>query len=165
MARAARYAFFGLVTVVLQTTLAPGVSILGQRPDLVVIFAVLVGAFEGASRGCAAGFIVGFLVDIYHPATLGAGTIAGTVAGYAGARAQELLDLDMPLNQAAAFAFVTVLHGSIHALVVVLKGEGAFWRLVLGRVPGGALYTALVGVAVLGLVGFLRGGRHIVDRR
>ena len=165
MARLLRYMFMGLAVVVFQTTLVPGIGVLGQRPDLVVVFAVIAGAFEGATAGSIAGFIVGFLVDIYHPSTLGAGTMAGTMAGYIGAKAQEFLDLDLPLNQATAFAFARLVHDLVHALVVNFKGEGSFWLLFFGRALGGAVYTALVGVVVLGLIGLLRGRKHVVDRR
>ena len=165
MMRAARYIFLGFAAVVLQTTLVPGIGIVGQRPDLIVVFAVLVGAYEGASTGCLAGFVAGFLVDIYHPPTLGAGTIAGTLAGYVGGRAQEILDLDLPLNQAAAFAFVRVVHDLAYGMVVSIKGEGGFWGLFLGRAFGGALYTALVGTAFLALISLVRGGRHVINRR
>jgi rod shape-determining protein MreD len=165
MTRFIRYVVMGLVVVVFQTTLTPGIGVLGQRPDLVVVFAVIAGAFEGATAGSIAGFVVGFLVDIYHPATLGAGTLAGTMAGYVGAKAQELLDLDLLLNQATAFAFARLVHDLIHALVVSLKGEGLFWSLYFGRAIGGAVYTAIVGAAVLSLIGVVRGRKHVVDRR
>lgn len=165
MARVLRYLFFGLAVVVLQTTLVPAVGIVGQRPDLVVVFAVIVGAFEGVPAGCLTGFAIGFLVDIYHPPTLGAGVMAGTLAGYLGGKAQEVLDLDLPLNQATAFAFARVAHDLVYTLVVSIKGEGAFWAPFFGRAFGGAVYTALIGTGVLVLVSFVRGGKHVVDRR
>jgi rod shape-determining protein MreD len=165
MARAVRYIFFGLVAVVLQTAVVPGIAILGVRPDLVVLFAAIVGALEGAPAGTLAGFLVGFMVDIYQPATLGAGTIAGTLAGHVGARVQRLLDLDLPLNQAAGLAFAHVVGVTAYAVVVALKGQGVFWHMLLTQVPGGAVYTAVVGVGVFGVLRLLRGGRHVVERR
>jgi rod shape-determining protein MreD len=165
MSRAVRYIFFGFVAIVLQTTLVPGIGLAGQRPDLIVVFAVLVGAYQGASAGCLAGFIAGFLVDIYHPPTLGAGTIAGTLAGYVGGRAQEILDLDLPLNQATAFAFARVVHDFAYGIVASIKGEGGFWGLFLGRVFGGAVYTALVGTAIIALIALVRGGKHVIRRK
>jgi len=163
--RLIRYIFFGLCTVVLQTTLVPSLSIFGQRPDLVVIMAVIVGAFEGSGRGSIAGFLAGLAVDLYHPPTMGAGAMAGTLAGYLGGRAQIFLDLDLWLNQGLAFASVTIAHHALYSIVISLQGEGNILLLFAARAFGGALYNAIIGAGCLTVVGFVRGRKHVVDRR
>ncbi|MCK4771705.1 MAG: rod shape-determining protein MreD [Candidatus Latescibacteria bacterium] len=165
MNRLVRYLFFGLSAVVLQTSLVPSLSIFGQRPDLVVVFALIVGAYEGSSLGCAAGFLVGLAVDLYHPPTMGAGAMAGTLAGYLGGKAQVFLDLDVPLNQGAAFAAGLLAHDAVYSIVASLQGEGNMLWLFAGRAFGGAVYTALVGTACLSAAGLIRGRKHVVDRR
>ena len=165
MNRLVRYLFFGLSAVVLQTSLVPSLSIFGQRPDLVVVFALIVGAYEGSSLGCASGFLVGLAVDLYHPPTMGAGAMAGTLAGYLGGKAQVFLDLDVPLNQGAAFAAGLLAHDAVYSIVASLQGEGNMLWLFAGRAFGGAVYTALVGTACLSAAGLIRGRKHVVDRR
>lgn len=165
MNRLLRYILFGLCVVLLQTWLVPYTGIFGQRPDLVVVFALIAGAYEGSARGSLAGFIVGLLVDIYHPPTLGAGTMAGTVVGYIGGRAQVLLDMDHVVNQMVAFGVAHLLHDLVYSVVASLQGAGSLLNLFFGRAVGGAVYTALLGTLVLSTIGALRGRKHVIDRR
>ena len=137
-----------------------------QRGDIrIVDTTVDVGAYEGSSLGCAAGFLVGLAVDLYHPPTMGAGAMAGTLAGYLGGKAQVFLDLDVPLNQGAAFAAGLLAHDAVYSIVASLQGEGNMLWLFAGRAFGGAVYTALVGTACLSAAGLIRGRKHVVDRR
>ena len=165
MIRLIRYMFFGICAVVLQTTLVPSLSIFGQRPDLVVILAVIAGAFEGSRWGSITGFLAGLAVDLYHPPTMGAGAMAGTLAGYLGGRAQVFLDFDLWLNQGVAFALATIAHHALYSIVISLQGEGNLLFLFATTAFGGALYTAFIGAGCLTVVGFVRGRKHVVDRR
>ena len=165
MTRLVRYTFFGICAVVFQTTLVPSLSIFGQRPDLVVILVVLIGAYEGSSWGSIAGFLAGLAVDLYHPPTMGAGAMAGTLAGYLGGRAQIFLDFELWLNQGVAFALVTFVHHALYSIVISLQGEGNLLLFFATTAFGGALYTAFIGAGCLAVVGFLRGRKHLVDRR
>ncbi|MFC1627780.1 rod shape-determining protein MreD [Gemmatimonadota bacterium] len=165
MNRIFRYLFFGLAAVVLQTYLIPSIGIGGQRPDLIVIFALTAGIFEGSSGGSLAGFLAGLAVDLYHPPTFGAGAIAGTVAGYLGGWAQTFLDLDHVLNRLMAYAGAHAVHTLLFAIVASLQGTGPAVKLFIANGFGGAVYTALVGAIVLMVVGLVRGRKHIVDRR
>ena len=165
MNRLARYLFFGACVVILQTSLVPSLSIFGQRPDLVVVFALIVGAYEGSGWGSMAGFAVGLLVDFYHPPTLGAGAMAGTLVGYIGGKAQIFLDLDVPLNQASALIAGLLAHDAVYSIVASIQGEGNVLLLFVGRALGGAVYTAMVGTLCLSAAGLIRGRKHVVDRR
>lgn len=165
MMRMLRYLFFGMSTVVLQTTLVPAMAVAGQRPDLVVIFAVMAGAWEGSRRGALAGFTTGLLVDLYHPPTLGAGAMAGALAGYLGGKAQIFLDMEMPLNQAVGLAGAHLAHHLLYGVVAALKGEWNPVVFFLTFGPGGALYTALLGTIIFGIGRLARGRRPDRDRR
>jgi rod shape-determining protein MreD len=165
MNRFLRYFFFGLAAVIFQTYLVPSLGIAGQRPDLIVIFALTAGAFEGSARGSLAGFLAGLAVDLYHPPTFGAGAMAGSVAGYLGGRAQVFLDLDHALNQMMAYGTAHVAHTLLFSIVASLQGAGPAVSLFFSNGIGGALYTALLGAALMTVIGLLRGRRHIVDRR
>ncbi len=165
MNRFLRYFFFGLTAVVFQSYLVPALGILGQRPDLIVIFALTVGVFEGAGRGSLAGFLAGLAVDLYHPPTFGAGAMAGTLAGYFGGRARIFLDLEHALDQMMAYAGGHATHAALFAIVTSLQGVGPVVRLFFSNGIGGAIYTALLGAAIMTAISLVRGSRHIVDRR
>ncbi|MGO8683878.1 MAG: rod shape-determining protein MreD, partial [Thermoleophilia bacterium] len=53
-----------LVAVLLQTTIAPFVRILGANPDFVLILVVCVGLLRGPERGAGFGFLAGALVSL-----------------------------------------------------------------------------------------------------
>ena len=165
MNRVLRYLFFGVAAVLLQTLLVPGLALVGQVPDLVVIFAVIVGAYEGSVAGSTAGFLVGLAVDIYHPPTFGAGVMAATVAGYLGGKARIVLDLDHALNQMVVLAAARIAHDLVYALVGALQGSVTPLPWLLRGTFGGAVYTALVGVAALALAGLVRQRKPVSDRR
>jgi len=165
MNRLLRYFFFGLATVIFQTYLVPAMGFFSQRPDLIVIFALTAGAFEGSTRGSLAGFLAGLAVDLYHPPTFGAGAMAGTLVGYIGGKAQVFLDLDHAVNQMMAYAGGHVAHTALISIVISLQGMGPVTRLFFSNGIGGAIYTALLGAALMTAIGLVRGRRHIVDRR
>jgi rod shape-determining protein MreD len=165
MNRLLRYLFFGLAVAVLQTTLIPSFDLFGQRPDLVVVFAAAVGAFEGASWGSTAGFLLGLLVDLHHPPSMGAGAMGGALAGWLGGKAQEYLDLELPLNQFVAFAAARFANDLAYAVVVAVKELENFWTVLLGRGLGGAVLTGLVGLVVMRTAYLMGAGRNPLDRR
>jgi rod shape-determining protein MreD len=165
MNRLLRYLFFGIAAAVLQTTLVPLSALFGQRPDLVVVFAVVVGVYEGAAGGSTAGFLLGLLVDLHHPPTIGAGAMGGALAGWLGGKARELLDLGLPLDQFITFVTARLGHDVLHHGVAAVKGYGNLGALFFGDSLGGAVLTGLVGMAVFALAGLLGARRYYLDRR
>jgi rod shape-determining protein MreD len=165
MNRFLRYLFFGLTAVVFQTCLVPSLGIVGQRPDLIVIFALTAGVYEGSGRGSLAGFLAGLAADLYHPPTFGAGAMAGTLVGYLGGRARVFFDLDHTLDQMMAYAGGHVTHSALFAFVTSLQGAGPVLHIFFSNGIGGAVYTALLGAALMTVIGLIRGSRPFFDRR
>ncbi|MFO7768679.1 MAG: rod shape-determining protein MreD [bacterium] len=163
--RLLRYLFFGIAAVVLQTTLVPTVGVFEQRPDLIVIFAVIAGSLEGPRWGATAGFLAGLAVDVYHPPTFGAGAMGGAVAGYLGGKTRVFLDLESPVNQAAAFFAAHLGHDGVYALVVAVKAEGNFWEMFILHGIGSGIYSALGGVLVFAVLQAAARGRGGLDLR
>lgn len=163
--RALRYLFFGFAAVVLQTTLVPFLGILEQRPDLIVIFAVILGALQGPRFGALGGFVAGLAVDLYHPPTLGAGAMGGAVAGYLGGKIRAFLDLEFSVNQAAAFFAAHLAYVGVYALVTVVKAEGNFWDIFVVHGIGSGIYTALLGGLVFAVLQWVARGRGGLDLR
>lgn len=75
--------FAFIVCVALQTTIANWISILGIRPDFLLIFVVYQAFKNGPAAGALWGFLVGFASDVYGPIEwLGISAISMTLLGY-----------------------------------------------------------------------------------
>ncbi len=72
--------FFPLL--VIQTTLAPLISIKGVAPDLIMILLVYYSMRTGQVYGTALGFIYGLFIDLITGTLLGSTMISKTVAGF-----------------------------------------------------------------------------------
>lgn len=57
------------VAVVIQTTLASDVRVLGVAPDLMLLVAICGGLVAGAEVGCILGFVAGLVADTFLTAT------------------------------------------------------------------------------------------------
>ncbi len=60
-----------VVAALLQSTIVPYLEIGGARPDLVLIYAVIVTIVVGLDHGLAAAFFGGLIIDILAPRPLG----------------------------------------------------------------------------------------------
>lgn len=58
-----------VVAVVVQTTLASDVRVLGVAPDLMLLVAICAGLVAGSEVGCIVGFVAGLATDAFLTAT------------------------------------------------------------------------------------------------
>ena len=70
------------VVFVLQTTLAPAISIYSIKPDLLLIALFMLAIKTGALPALYIGFFLGLAQDIYSPVILGQNALAKTLAGF-----------------------------------------------------------------------------------
>lgn len=139
------------VAVVLQTTLAPAIEILGVRPDFTILLVVLVALYEGAAGGALCGFVAGLFVDVSSAQALGITSLANSVLAFGVGSVADRLVRD---SFATRFLVVLVVCSVRDLIVYILLpsvGVGETFRLlVMEAVPGG-LYTALLGPPLMGL--------------
>jgi rod shape-determining protein MreD len=91
-AEVGRLALMLVVTILLQTTIAPHVHVLGAGPDFALLAVVAVGLLRGAEIGALFGFVVGVGVAVTVFAPLGLGCLVLVIVGYFAGRYAETAD-------------------------------------------------------------------------
>ncbi|MBE3036683.1 MAG: rod shape-determining protein MreD, partial [Candidatus Atribacteria bacterium] len=71
-----------IVALVIQLTLINLVTILGVKPDLIMVVVVVFSLRKGEKEGIISGFTSGLLQDIFSTGLLGINALAKTVIGF-----------------------------------------------------------------------------------
>jgi rod shape-determining protein MreD len=71
-----------VITLVIQLTLMNSVTILGLKPDLMMVVVVVFSLMKGEKEGTISGFASGLLQDIFSTSLLGINALAKTVIGF-----------------------------------------------------------------------------------
>ena len=71
-----------IVALVIQLTLINLVTILGVKPDLIMVVVVVFSLRKGEKEGIISGFTSGLLQDIFSTGLLGINALAKTVVGF-----------------------------------------------------------------------------------
>ena len=149
--RIVRIILTALVILVLQVTLVHSVEIGGAAPDLIIILLIALVMERGPVTAVVIGFSLGFLQDLGNASYLGMNALAKSLIAYGVSRfGQGFLPESILFRGFLIFAVslvndVIVLVITTFSFLDVLVG---FFRFSLLS----ALYTALVGMAVLQLV-------------
>jgi len=158
----ARLAALALVAVLLQTTLAPNIRILGANPDFALIVVVAVALLRGAEAGAVFGFVVGFLVSIilFEPAGIGAFTLV--VIGFLAGRYAETAELSPSIAPIFTVLLASLLGETMYGLFEFLLGREAPLYFLTTRVliPLVILNTLLAAPVYLVARWWMRGERH-----
>ncbi|MBA7490783.1 hypothetical protein ES702_01326 [subsurface metagenome] len=71
-----------VVALLIQLTLINSITILGLKPDLIMVVVVVFSLLKGAKEGTISGFASGLLQDIFSTGLLGINALAKTVIGF-----------------------------------------------------------------------------------
>lgn len=140
-----------LAALLLQTTVAPNIRILGTSPDFALIIVVSVALLRGCQTGAVFGFLTGTLVGIALLEPLGMTALVFVIVGYFAGRYAETADLSAPVAPlVAVFVATLVASGLVATLQYLLERQVpfGFW---LGHVlaPSLVLNTLLAAVFYL----------------
>jgi len=141
------YIFLLLQVVVLlvQATVLDYVSVLGIKPDLVMLLTTLVGFLLGAREGAFWGFAAGIVEDLFCGAYIGLNAMAKMVAGWLAGTCGERLYRESSLV-AAGVVFLSSLGGLVvNYLLFLYLGIhiSPFNALIKVALPA-SLYTAVL---------------------
>lgn len=135
--------------VVLQSSLAPHLAVIGVKPNVVLPMVVAWSVVRGASEGVVWGFIGGLLLDLLSGAPVGISALTLTLVGFAtnlGETAVFKSSLVLPL--ATVFA-ATLFNDGIQILLLQALGWDLTWVEAMARV---ALPTAILNAVLMPLV-------------
>ncbi len=110
------------VALVLQATVFDFIRILGAKPDLVMIMAVLYGFIYGSREGAYFGFLSGLLVDFSVGHYIGFNALANMGAAYAGGLAEANLYKENSLIAAFVVLLSTIAGQTICYLLLLIIG-------------------------------------------
>lgn len=141
----ARLAAILIVAVLVQTTVAPNIRILGANPDFALITIVCVALLFGAETGAIFGFLAGALGAVALMEPLGLTAFVFVIIGFLVGRYAETADLSAGYAPLISAFVATLLAGVLLALAQFLLAREVplgffFWRVL---VPGIVLNTLL----------------------
>jgi rod shape-determining protein MreD len=143
-----------LTAAVLQTALFPSLTLLGFRPDLLLLVVVAIALRDGPTSGALSGALCGLLTDLLvTQAPVGLGVLVFTGIGYAVGQARPYLapgSISAPL----LLAFVSGAIGTAGygALASVLGDDRVSAVLLLQAALAVAIYNTLLAPIVFGIV-------------
>ncbi|MDE0700470.1 MAG: rod shape-determining protein MreD [Acidimicrobiaceae bacterium] len=130
-----------LLTLVVQVTVFADVRIWGIAPELLVLFAVMLGYWAGPQSGPTAAFVIGLLWDVYLPTPLGLSAIVFAMVAFAVGTGGAELFRDSKVQLAAIAAVGTFGAVTGYALLGEVMGQRGLVDLEMLRV---ALIAGLI---------------------
>jgi rod shape-determining protein MreD len=157
-----RLTFFVIlvVTLLVQLTVSPEISIGTVKPDFILVATICWALFEGPGQGALFGFFGGLLEDIFSTAVLGVSAFSKTIIGYFSGELRQRI-----ISKSVIWPMIIVFFGSILAEMV----KFAAWTMVgledrpgfsIGVIAGVALYNALITLLIYPIIGRFAGGEE-----
>ena len=130
----ARLAVVLLVTVLLQTAVAPHLRLLGAYPDFALIAVVCVALISGAETGAVFGFLTGILTAIALMEPFGLSAFVFVLVGYFAGRYAETADLSTSFAPLLSVFASTLLANVLFAMAQFLLAREVPLGFFVGRV-------------------------------
>ncbi|HDP36917.1 MAG TPA: rod shape-determining protein MreD [Candidatus Atribacteria bacterium] len=135
-----------VVALVIQLTLVNSVTILGLKPDLIMVVVVVFSLLKGEKEGTISGFTSGLLQDIFSTGLLGINALAKTVIGFSCGILKEKIFHEHILFIIPVITFIASFMQSI-LIILLLRAFGIeynlAWSLKQVALPE-ALYNSLL---------------------
>lgn len=155
----ARLAVVLAIAVVLQTSVAPHLRLLGANPDFALIAVVCVALVKGSETGAVFGFLTGMITAIALMEPFGVAAFVFVLVGYFAGRYAETADLPAGLAPLLTVFTATLVANLLFALAQFLLGREVPLAFFLGRVlvPSLVFNTLLAAPMYLPVRLWLRG--------
>lgn len=152
-----RFALVIVSALVVQTTLAPAISIDGVHPDVMTLLAVAASLEAGPEAAAARGFFIGLAEDLFLQTPFGLSALVYTVVGFAVGLAMHRTS---QVPRSLATVVVTAASAGAAALFGVLAsvmGTGTTGARLAAIAIVVGLTSGVLAVPALGLVRFATG--------
>jgi rod shape-determining protein MreD len=135
-----------VVALLIQLTLINSITILGLKPDLIMVVVVVFSSLKGAKEGTVSGFASGLLQDIFSAGLLGINALVKTVIGFTCGIVKEKIFHEHILFIIPVITFIASFMQSI-IILLLLRAFGTeynlAWSLKQVALPE-ALYSSLL---------------------
>jgi rod shape-determining protein MreD len=135
-----------VVALLIQLTLINSITILGLKPDLIMVVVVVFSLLKGEKEGTISGFSSGLLQDIFSTGLLGINALAKTVIGFTCGIFKEKIFHEHILFLIPVITFIASIMQSI-LIFLLLRAFGIeynlSWSLKQLALPE-ALYSSLL---------------------
>jgi rod shape-determining protein MreD len=138
-----------VVAVVVQTSVAPYLTVLGAKPDVALVMVICLAMMRGPVWGASVGFAAGLLIDIALFQTLGISSFLFTLAGYFSGRYAEGVDPTSWFPPIFIVFVSTLVVQTLHAMMMFLLGiEASAGFVILRIVLPTAILNALLAAPI-----------------
>jgi rod shape-determining protein MreD len=149
----AKAAVLLFAAAIVQVSIVSSATLLGGRPDLLLITLVLVALLRGSIVGAAGGFGAGLVIDTANLGTLGVTSLLLTIAGYWIGRYGETTGRDRTHAPFLSVGVVTILYALAALALHFVLGERAPARVILlERLPPEVLFNLFLTLPVYAIV-------------
>lgn len=135
-----------VVALLIQLTLINSITILGLKPDLIMVVVVVFSLLKGEKEGAISGFASGLLQDVFSTGLLGINALAKTVIGFTCGILKEKIFYEHILFLIPVITFIASFMQSI-LIFLLLRAFGIecglAWSLKQIALPE-ALYSSLL---------------------
>ena len=135
-----------VVALLIQLTLLNSITILGIKPDLIMVIVVVFSLLRGEKEGAISGFASGLLQDIFSAGLLGINALTKTVIGFICGILKEKIFHEHMLFLIPVITFIASITQSI-LIFLLLRAFGIehslAWSLKAVALPE-ALYSSLL---------------------
>ncbi|AJQ27081.1 MULTISPECIES: rod shape-determining protein MreD [Pelosinus] len=111
-----------LITIIIQSTLIPLISIRGIYPDVLLIIVVSYALLSGKENGVGMGFFAGLLQDLASGGIFGIGTLSKLTTGYLFGLAERKVFKEHVLLPILATIVATIFNGLVGMLLLLIFG-------------------------------------------
>jgi rod shape-determining protein MreD len=144
---AVKWVLIFMVSLILQTSFVPVITIAGVKPDLLIIALFFFSIKYGVMPGIFVGFALGLGQDLYSPSLLGQNALTKTVTGaFIGLFNERMMRSD-PIIKTVLLLVAFLIHDALYFVVQIIKLGDPVWALFLGLLTK-CLPRALYSIAV-----------------
>lgn len=146
-----------VLCILLQAGISPAISIMGCKPNFLLIPVLLISMRSGTGAGSIAGFALGLLYDLMGNGTIGCMALVFTLIAFIVGVAGESMDLLTTIATIAVAVFSSLfleIGYGIAAILTSAEGGGMMSTMLSYSLPS-ALYTAVFAVIALVTIGLV----------
>jgi len=110
-----------MVSLILQTSFVPIISIAGVKPDLLMVALFFFSIKYGVMPGIFVGFVLGLGQDLYSPSLLGQNALTKTIAGaFIGLFNERMMRSD-PFIKTALLFVAFIINDAAYFIIQIIK--------------------------------------------